>query len=103
MPRMPGDRTYTPWPTMVTECPSPQDAPSAGHTCATPSSPSEQHAQPNHPPLDDLETWSGDQSKPCHTRPETHQEPPYPGLSTPHLGHQNYYAPYQGKHTLPPH
>jgi hypothetical protein len=67
---------------MVTKYLNPRGGPFVGHTCTMPSSPSVPRAQLNHLPLDDLETWFGDQSTPCHTKPkthpETHLEIPYP-------------------------
>ncbi len=74
---------------MVIEYPNPLGGPSTGHTCAMPSSPSVPHVQLNHLPLDDLEMWFGDQSTPCHTRPETHLKTSYLDRSTPQLVHQN--------------
>jgi hypothetical protein len=74
---------------MVTEYPNPLGGPSAGHICAMASSPFVPHAQLNHLPLDDLKMWFGDQSMPCHTKPEIHLETPYFDWSTPQLVHQN--------------
>ncbi len=68
---------------MVTEYPNPLGGPSADHICAMPFSPSIPHAQLNHLLMDDLETWFGDQSTPCHIRPETHPETLYLDWSTP--------------------
>ncbi len=68
---------------MVIEYPNPLGGLSASHACAMPSSSSVPHVQLNHLPLDDLETWFGDQLMPCHTRPETHLETLYPDQSTP--------------------
>ncbi len=74
---------------MVTEYPNPVGGPCAGHTCAMSFSLFIPHAQLNHLPLDDLETWFGDQLTPCHTRPKTHPETSYLDQSTPQLVHQN--------------
>jgi hypothetical protein len=60
-----------------------------GHSCAMPSSLFVPHVQLNHLPLDDLETWFGDQSTPHHTRPETHPKTSYPDRSTLQMVHQN--------------
>jgi hypothetical protein len=74
---------------MVTEYPNPLGGPSIGQTCAMPSSLSVPHVRLNHLPQDDLETWFGDQSMPCHTRPKIHPKTLYLDRLTPRLVHQN--------------
>jgi hypothetical protein len=68
---------------MVTEYPNPLGGPFAGDTYAMPSSLFIPRIRLNHLPQDDLKMWFGDQSMPCHTRPETHLETLYPDRSTP--------------------
>jgi hypothetical protein len=74
---------------MVIEYPNPLGGLSASHICAMPFSSFVPHAQLNHMSLDDFETWFGDKSTPCHTRPEIHPKTPYLDRSTLQLVHQN--------------